>query len=90
MPAASPQEVAAFSEDLTQRTFRYFWETTDTERCLAPDRWPTRSFSSIAATGFALTLVIFSVLSLISYIAMRRFFGLRKGQVKIWDTDINE
>lgn len=46
---------AAFSEDLTQRTFRYFWDTTDTERCLAPDRWPTRTFSSIAATGFALT-----------------------------------
>lgn len=44
----------------------------------------------ISATGFALTLVIFAVLSLISYIAMRKFFGLRKGQVKIWDTDINE
>ena len=44
----------------------------------------------VSATGFALTLVIFSVLSLISYIAMRKFFGLRKGQVKIWDTDINE
>lgn len=50
---ASPVE--AFSEDLTQRTFRYFWETTDTERCLAPDRWPTRTVSSIASTGFALT-----------------------------------
>ena len=51
--ASSTQQT--FSEDLTRRTFRYFWETTDTERCLAPDRWPTRSFSSIAATGFALT-----------------------------------
>jgi hypothetical protein len=47
--------VEAFSEDLSQRTFRYFWETTDTERCLAPDRWPTRTVSSIASTGFALT-----------------------------------
>lgn len=54
-PPAPPAEVAAFSEDLTQRTFRYFWETTDTERCLAPDRWPSNPFSSIAATGFALT-----------------------------------
>jgi hypothetical protein len=53
-PAPSA-EVAAFSEDLTRRTFRYFWETTDTERCLAPDRWPSNPFSSIAATGFALT-----------------------------------
>lgn len=48
-------EVETFSEDLTRRTFRYFWDTTDTERCLAPDRWPSRTFSSIAATGFALT-----------------------------------
>lgn len=44
----------------------------------------------VSATGFALTLVIFAVLSLLSYIVMRRVFGLRKGQVKIWDTDINE
>ncbi len=54
----APAQVSAteaFSEDLSERTFRYFWETTDTERCLAPDRWPTRTFSSIAATGFALT-----------------------------------
>lgn len=59
LPAA-PGPVAtsaseAFSADLEQRTFRYFWETTGTERCLAPDRWPTRTVSSIAATGFALT-----------------------------------
>ncbi len=47
--------VEVFSEDLTQRTFRYFWATTDTKRCLAPDRWPSNPFSSIAATGFALT-----------------------------------
>ena len=45
----------AFSEDLTRRTFDYFWETTDRQRCLAPDRWPSNPFSSIAATGFALT-----------------------------------
>jgi hypothetical protein len=53
-PSPSPA-VEAFSEDLTQRTFRYFWETTDTKRCLAPDRWPSSPFSSIASTGFALT-----------------------------------
>jgi hypothetical protein len=51
----SPAAQAAFAEDLSQRTFRYFWETTDTRRCLAPDRWPSNPFSSIAATGFALT-----------------------------------
>ncbi|MBL8658097.1 MAG: Tat pathway signal protein [Altererythrobacter sp.] len=51
----SAGEVAAFSDDVSRRTFRYFWETTDTRRCLAPDRWPSNPFSSIAATGFALT-----------------------------------
>ncbi len=56
-PAATlaPLTEAAFSEELTERTFRYFWDTTDTQRCLAPDRWPSNPFSSIAATGFALT-----------------------------------
>jgi len=41
--------------DLQQRGFRYFWDTTDPRTGLAPDRWPTRSVASIAATGFALT-----------------------------------
>ncbi|WP_374408837.1 glucoamylase family protein [Pelagerythrobacter sp.] len=54
-PAPSEAQVEAFSEDLSRRTFAYFWDTTDTERCLAPDRWPSNPFSSIAATGFALT-----------------------------------
>lgn len=53
--ALAPIGEAAFSEELTERTFRYFWDTTDTARCLAPDRWPSNPFSSIAATGFALT-----------------------------------
>lgn len=54
-PTLAPLTKAAFSEELTERTFRYFWDTTDTEKCLAPDRWPSNPFSSIAATGFALT-----------------------------------
>jgi len=44
----------------------------------------------VSATGLALTLVIFAVLSLLSYLAMRRYFALRKGQVKVWETDIND
>ncbi len=44
----------------------------------------------ISAKGLALTLVIFAMLSLISYLVMRKVFGLRTGQVKIWDTDIND
>jgi hypothetical protein len=41
--------------DLQERTFRFFWDTTDVRTGLAPDRWPTPSFASIAAIGFALT-----------------------------------
>lgn len=41
--------------DVAERTFRFFWETTNADNGLAPDRWPTKSFCSIAATGFALT-----------------------------------
>ncbi|QAY79919.1 Tat pathway signal protein [Sphingosinicella sp. BN140058] len=52
---APPQEQEAFVEDLSRRTFRYFWDTTSADTCLAPDRWPSNPFSSIAATGFALT-----------------------------------
>lgn len=44
----------------------------------------------VSASGLALTLVVFAVLSLVSYLAMRKFFGLKTGQVKIWDTDVND
>lgn len=40
---------------LQQRTFAFFWERTPASTGLTPDRWPTPSFSSIAAVGFALT-----------------------------------
>jgi hypothetical protein len=42
-------------DDLAQRTFAYFWETTDPRTGLAPDRWPSESACSIASVGFALT-----------------------------------
>ena len=42
-------------DDLEQRTFRWFWDTADPHTFLVPDRWPTQSFSSIAAVGFGLT-----------------------------------
>lgn len=45
----------ALLDDLEQRTFNFFWDTTDARTGLAPDRWPTPSFASIAAVGFALT-----------------------------------
>ena len=45
----------ALFDDIERRTFRYFRDTTSTTNGLAPDRWPTQPFASIAATGFALT-----------------------------------
>ena len=47
-------EDEAFLDTLQARTFRWFWETTDPEIGLVPDRYPTRTFSSIAAIGFGL------------------------------------
>ncbi len=44
-----------FLDDLEQRTFQWFWDTANPSNGLIPDRWPTPSFSSIAATGFGLT-----------------------------------
>jgi hypothetical protein len=52
--AQSPRLPALFT-DIEQRTFRYFRDTTTPSNGLAPDRWPSAPFASIAATGFALT-----------------------------------
>src|ERR1700741_4380371 len=58
-PAPARQRAAvhptALLEDVQKRTFLFFWETTNPENGLVPDRWPTPSFSSIAAVGFGLT-----------------------------------
>jgi hypothetical protein len=45
----------AFLDTVQRRTFDWFWETTNPRNGLVPDRWPTKSFSSIAAVGFGLT-----------------------------------
>jgi hypothetical protein len=45
----------ALLDTLEQRTFAFFWDRSDPATGLTPDRWPTPSFSSIAAVGFALT-----------------------------------
>ncbi len=45
-----------FLVDLQARTFRFFWETANPQNGLIPDRYPTPSYSSIAAVGFALTV----------------------------------
>ena len=67
-PTVRPEPVAApvvvtdvayrsdpFLSDVENRTFDYFWRTSDPRTGLTPDRSPSPSFSSIAAVGFALT-----------------------------------
>ncbi|HEY5061241.1 MAG TPA: glucoamylase family protein [Gemmatimonadaceae bacterium] len=54
MPAGSSSD-HAFVDTLSHRTFDFFWETTNPRNGLTPDRWPSKSFSSVAAVGFALT-----------------------------------
>ncbi|MGH7673492.1 MAG: glucoamylase family protein [Gemmatimonadales bacterium] len=54
-PAPDSAQAAAFLDTLQRRTFDFFWELTPPATGLTPDRWPTPSFSSIAAVGFALT-----------------------------------
>jgi len=48
-------ELPPLFADIERHTFDYFWETTNTANGLAPDRYPSQPFASIAATGFALT-----------------------------------
>lgn len=46
--------------------------------------------ASALAGSVPLTLVVFAVLSGIAWIALRKGVGVREGQVKHWDRDINE
>lgn len=41
-------------DDLERRTFQWFWDTGNPANGLVPDRWPSKSYCSIAAVGFAL------------------------------------
>ena len=50
-----------FLDTVETRTFRWFWDTTNPANGLVPDRWPTKSFSSVAAIGFGLTAYIVGV-----------------------------
>jgi len=38
----------------------------------------------------ATILLIFAVASLVAWLVMRQVAGVRRGQVKVWDRDINE
>lgn len=55
------KDILEFKKDLKQRTFNYFWEVVDTANYQTDDRYPTKHFTSIAATGFALASYIIGV-----------------------------
>jgi hypothetical protein len=57
-PRSSASPTDPFLDTLEVRTFRWFWDVTDSTTGLTPDRWPTRTFSSVAAIGFALSAYI--------------------------------
>lgn len=42
------------------------------------------------AVSVPLTLLLFAILSLVAWLVLRRLVGVRKGQVKVWDRDVNE
>jgi hypothetical protein len=46
---------AALLDDVSERSFRFFWDTANPANGIVPDRYPTPSFGSIAAVGFGLT-----------------------------------
>jgi len=53
--AGTSPVVDPFLIDLEQRTFHFFWDTANPKNGLVPDRFPSASYSSVAAVGFALT-----------------------------------
>lgn len=61
MLAACNRNVPYQREDLKKRTFHYFWDLADKNNYQVPDRYPTLTFSSIAATGFGLSSYIVGV-----------------------------
>ena len=41
-------------------------------------------------TSLPMLLLIFALASVVAWLVLRRVMGVRAGQVKIWDRDINE
>lgn len=40
--------------------------------------------------SLAMLLLVFAISSLVAWLALRRVVGVRHGQVKVWDRDIND
>jgi hypothetical protein len=54
-PTPAGPATTAQVDDLEHRSFNYFWDSANPANGLVPDRYPTPTFASIAAVGFALT-----------------------------------
>jgi membrane protein implicated in regulation of membrane protease activity len=48
--------------------------------------WP----AGMMADSLPITLSVYGVVSLVTWLGLRHYFGRRDGQVKVWDKDINE
>lgn len=46
--------------------------------------------AALLTTSLPLLILIFAVASLVAWYVFRLVFGVRSGQVKIWDRDIND
>lgn len=42
------------------------------------------------AASFPMLLLFFALASLVAWLVTRRLIGVRRGQVKVWDRDIND
>ncbi len=56
--SACNRSISYERQELKKRTFHYFWDLADRQNFQIPDRFPTLTFSSIAATGFGLSSYI--------------------------------
>lgn len=44
----------------------------------------------VLGNSFGATLLVFAAASIIAWLVLRRLAGVRRGQVKVWDRDIND
>jgi len=44
----------------------------------------------LLGSSLPVLILVFAVISLVAWLVMRKVFGLKRGQVKIWDKDIND
>lgn len=57
-PYPPPSTTDPFLDTVQTRTFQWFWDVTNAQTGLTPDRWPSLTFSSVGAVGFGLSSYI--------------------------------